>query len=219
MKGVAEFGEVGLLARRFHIDHTAEHRVVGNHPDHHAVHARQRSDHRTAEARLNFEGRFAINDQVDQFPHIVGLALRTRNDGRQRIFATVNRITADSLRRQLPDIRRHIGQKAPNLLQAIRFRFSRVIDGAGGIDRHFVAAQLFFSDLGVVGALDHGRTGGEDLAGVFHHHCPVREYGASRGPASSSAHHGADHRHYAHQLNRTLETIGARAGKGGMAAA
>ena len=85
-----------------------------------------------------------------------------------------------------------------------------VVDRARDICRDGVPAEFFLCDLLAERALHHGRACGENLAGVLHHHRPVRQDRAARRTACRRAEHSADHRHLAHQLHGALEAVHAR---------
>ena len=207
-----------LFARRFDVHDAAKHRIEGDDADHHAVHSCKLGDHGAPETRLDFEDGAAVDDQFDQPAHVIGLALRARDDGGQRVFAAIDWIAALRARRQFPDVGGHIRQETPDLPQAVVLILGCVVDGAGGVDRHFMTAQFFLRDLGGERALDDGRPGGENLAVVFHHHRPVRKNRAPGRAAGGGAHHRAHHRHDAHQFDRALEAVRPGAGKRRVAA-
>ena len=196
-----------LLARGLHVHDAAVGRIVADHADDFAVHARERGDHGTAEAGLNLEHRFAIDDKADQLAHVIRLARRTRNDAGQRIFAAIYGISGVHHRRQLPHILRHVGEKTPDLCKAIRLVLGHIVNGAGGVRRDLCAAQFFLGYFFAEGAFDHRRPCRENLAGAPYHDRPMREYRARRRPAGRGAHHRAHHRNNFHQIDRALETI------------
>lgn len=82
------------------------------------VHAGEPRDEGAAEGGLDLEEAVAVDEVADQLLHVVGLTPILWHDRAQRLIATIDQIGAMDHGRQFPDIGRHVGEEAADLLEA-----------------------------------------------------------------------------------------------------
>ena len=202
---IAEIDELLELARLLRPHRAAVvHWIVGQHADRQPADSRESGHLRTTVVAPELEERTQVDDHLEHPPDVVAAVAMLRDDGRQAVVSTIERIVAVEHRRQLMHIRRQIGEEPPNLLHRVRLVRRVVVDHAAAPRMDLVAAEFLLAQLLAHRALDQRRPTSEHLRGPTHHHRKMRGWHLGRGQPRDRAQRRRDDGHFGHQPAPTL---------------
>ena len=164
-----------------------------------AVQARKPRDHRAPPQPADFEKRFAIDQRIDDAPHLVHLARILGHGLDQPGVAAPGVVLAGRSRRQLVHRTRQVGEETPRPRERFGLACRLVVHGAvAGMDG--AAAELVLL-VALLHPRHHRWTRDEQLRGVFHHHRIMARRHPRRAQPRDRTQGERHHRHHRHVLH------------------